>query len=63
MSLEKTINGSVCIHPIYHNIHGLSNTRRKQLQENEMLRRVSLIGSDIIPLFVSALNSTIIFLF
>ncbi len=36
--------------------------QRKQLQENEMLRRMSIIGLAVIPTFVSALNSTIVFL-
>ncbi len=41
----------------------LINMQSCQLQENEMLRRMSLIGSVLMPTLVSALNRTIIFLF
>ncbi len=47
----------------YHTIHSLVNMRPWQLQENEMLHRMSLIGLVVIPTFVSTLNSTIVFLF
>ncbi len=47
----------------YHNICSLINTWPKQLQENEMLHRMSIIGLELMPTFVSALNSTIVFLF
>jgi hypothetical protein len=35
----------------------------KQSQENLTLRRTSLVGLSHIPMLVSALNSTIVFLF
>jgi hypothetical protein len=47
----------------YRNIRGPINTWPKQLQENELLCRMSLIGLELIPTFVSALNSSIIFLY
>jgi hypothetical protein len=47
----------------YHTIRGLINMGHKQIWENEMLRRMSLIGLAIIPTLVSALNRTAVFLF
>jgi hypothetical protein len=47
----------------YHAIRSLSNMQPKQLRENQMLRRMSVIGLVLIPTRVSALNSTTIFLF
>jgi hypothetical protein len=43
-------------------IRGLINMRPMQLREDEMLRRMSIIGLELIPTFVSILNSTV-FLF
>ena len=51
---SKTIVGTL--------LCSLSNTQPKQLQENQILRRMSLINLVLIPTLVSALNSTIIFL-
>ncbi len=45
---------------VYRKIHGLVNTRHKQTWENETLCRMSLIGWAIIPMFVSALNKTVV---
>jgi hypothetical protein len=47
----------------YHRICCLINTWLWQLQENEMLRRMSLLGLVVIPTFVSVLNIIIVFLF
>jgi hypothetical protein len=48
---------------MYHTIRSLINMQPCQLQKNQMLRRMSLIGLVCIPTLVDALNSTIIFLF
>ncbi len=47
----------------YRRIRGVSNMQSKQSQENLMLRRTSLVGLSHIPTLLSALNSTILFLF
>ncbi len=47
----------------YRNIRSLINTQSYQFSRNLMLRRMSLVGLMDIPMLVSALNSTIIFLF
>ncbi len=44
-------------------MRSLINTQPCQLQGNQTLRRMSLIGLVLIPTLVRALNSTIIFLF
>jgi hypothetical protein len=48
---------------MYRTICSLSDTQPKQLQENQTLRRMNLIGLVLIPTLVSSWNSTIIFLF
>jgi hypothetical protein len=48
---------------IYRTIRSLINTQSCQLRENLALRRMSLVGLIHIPTLVSALNSTIVFLF
>jgi hypothetical protein len=47
----------------YRRIRGVSNMQSKQSRENLTLRRTSLVGLSHIPTLVSALNSTIVFLF
>jgi hypothetical protein len=47
----------------YHTIRSLINMHSCQLHENLTLRRMSLVGFEHIPMLVSSLNSTIVFLF
>ncbi len=47
----------------YRRIRNVSNTQSKQSREYFTLRRTSLVGLIHIPMLVSALNSTIVFLF
>ncbi len=47
----------------YRNIRSISNTQYKQFSHNLTLRRMSLVSLMDIPMLVSALNSTIVFLF